>query len=415
MLISGQDLTPEKYSKVKSGIPYITGASNLEGEEVIFNRWTTKPVSIANSGDLLLTCKGTVGKIAFLKHKEAHIARQIMAIRAISNLALHYVKAFLIISMQKIKSDAKSMIPGISREVLLSILIPLPPLAEQQRIVDKLERLLPSVERYKQDKEKLDELNLKFPSRLKKSIIDYAIKGKLVKQDKKDESVEILLQKIKKQKDKLIKEKKIKPFKFNSTIFKHSDNSHYEKIGNKTRIIQDEIPFEIPDSWAWVRLGDVAEIYTGDSINQDQKLRKYTNLKDGRYYIATKDVGFNGTIDYENGVKIPQNETKFKAAPKDSILLCIEGGSAGKKIGYLESEVCFGNKLCCFTPFILHSKFIFYYLQSSCFLDFFRQGTTGIITGVNLSQLKTILIPLPPLSEQRRIVAKIEEILNLET
>ncbi|MBE2987272.1 restriction endonuclease subunit S, partial [Campylobacter sp. RM12920] len=136
------------------------------------------------------------------------------------------------------------------------ILIPLPPLAEQQRIVDKLERLLPSVERYKQDKEKLDELNLKFPSRLKKSIIDYAIKGKLVKQDKKDESVEILLQKIKKQKDKLIKEKKIKPFKFNSTIFKHSDNSHYEKIGNKTRIIQDEIPFEIPDSWAWVRLGD---------------------------------------------------------------------------------------------------------------------------------------------------------------
>ncbi|MBE2985504.1 restriction endonuclease subunit S, partial [Campylobacter sp. RM6883] len=257
MLISGQDLTPEKYSKVKSGIPYITGASNLEGEEVIFNRWTTKPVSIANSGDLLLTCKGTVGKIAFLKHKEAHIARQIMAIRAISNLALHYVKAFLIISMQKIKSDAKSMIPGISREVLLSILIPLPPLAEQQRIVDKLERLLPSVERYKQDKEKLDELNLKFPSRLKKSIIDYAIKGKLVKQDKKDESVEILLQKIKKQKDKLIKEKKIKPFKFNSTIFKHSDNSHYEKIGNKTRIIQDEIPFEIPDSWAWVRLGDV--------------------------------------------------------------------------------------------------------------------------------------------------------------
>ncbi|WP_181001646.1 restriction endonuclease subunit S, partial [Campylobacter concisus] len=258
VLISGQDLTPDRYSSINKGIPYITGASNIENENVECSRWTMSPTSIANSGDLLLTCKGTVGKMAFLKHNLAHIARQIMAIKTPYGINLYYIKLFLEVSMPKIKSVAKSMIPGISRDDLLSILLPLPPLSEQKRIVDKLEEILPLVEKYKENKEKLDELNLNFPSKLKKSILDYAIKGKLVEQNLEDESVEILLQKIIQEKQRLVKEKKLKADKFSqSTIFIGEDNSPYEKIGRETRCIADEILFEIPQSWAWVRLGEI--------------------------------------------------------------------------------------------------------------------------------------------------------------
>ncbi|WP_314991540.1 restriction endonuclease subunit S, partial [uncultured Campylobacter sp.] len=247
VLISGQDLTPDRYSNINKGIPYITGASNIENENVECSRWTMSPTSIAYSGDLLLTCKGTVGKMAFLKHNQAHIARQIMAIKTPYGINLYYIKLFLEVFMPKIKSVAKSMIPGISRDDLLSILLPIPPLPEQKRIVDKLEEILPLVEKYKEDKERLDELNLNFPLKLKKSILDYAIKGKLVEQNLEDESVEILLQKIRQEKQRLIKDKKIKADKFlQSTIFIGEDNSPYEKIGKETRCIADEILFEIP-------------------------------------------------------------------------------------------------------------------------------------------------------------------------
>ncbi|EJP76438.1 type I restriction modification DNA specificity domain protein [Campylobacter sp. FOBRC14] len=273
---------------------------------------------------------------------------------------------------------------------------------------------MPLVEKYKEDKEKLDELNLSFPSKLKKSILDYAVKGKLVEQNLEDESVEILLQKIGQEKQRLVKDKKLKADKFpQSTIFIGEDNSPYEKIGKETRCIEDEIPFEIPSSWAWVRLGEICQIYTGDSINQTQKLTKYTNLEDGRCYIATKDVDFDGSIDYENGVKIPFNESRFKIAPKNSVLLCVEGGSAGKKIGYLDCDVCFGNKLCCFNPLLIEPKFIYYYLQSQIFIYSFMQKMSGIISGISLNSIKTIVIAIPPLPEQKRIVEKIELLLPL--
>ena len=298
--------------------------------------------------------------------------------------------------------------------MLAEKLLPLPPLSEQKRIVDKLEEILQLIEKYKEDKEKLDELNLSFPSKLKKSILDYAVKGKLVEQNLEDESVEILLQKIGQEKQRLVKDKKLKADKFpQSTIFIGEDNSPYEKIGKETRCIEDEIPFEIPSSWAWVRLGEICQIYTGDSINQTQKLTKYTNLEDGRCYIATKDVDFDGSIDYENGVKIPFNESRFKIAPKNSVLLCVEGGSAGKKIGYLDCDVCFGNKLCCFNPLLIEPKFIYYYLQSQIFIYSFMQKMSGIISGISLNSIKTIVIAIPPLPEQKRIVEKIELLLPL--
>jgi type I restriction enzyme S subunit len=140
-LISGQDLTPDKYNENKKGIPYITGASNIKNENVIVNRWTNEPKAIAKQNNLLLTCKGTVGELAFLEYESAHIARQIMAIQFSSHLSGKFVKIFIETYIVTLQAAAKSMIPGISREDVLNAYFPLPPLAEQKRIVKAVNAL----------------------------------------------------------------------------------------------------------------------------------------------------------------------------------------------------------------------------------------------------------------------------------
>ncbi|OWR83034.1 hypothetical protein SJDPG12_10335, partial [Porphyromonas gingivalis SJD12] len=188
------------------------------------------------------------------------------------------------------------------------------------------------------------------------------------------------------------------------------DNKYYEQVGKKCIDITDKIPFEIPNNWVWTRLSDVADIYTGNSISETEKNAKYTNVV-GRNYIGTKDVGFDNKVFYNNGVAIPKEyEQNFRIALKDSILMCIEGGSAGRKVAILNQDVCFGNKLCCLSPFIEIGKYIYFYLQSPSFIDMFNQNKAGIIGGVSIAKVKDILIPLPPLKEQCRIIHRLEEL-----
>ena len=185
---------------------------------------------------------------------------------------------------------------------------------------------------------------------------------------------------------------------------------HYETIGNQTRCIDDEIPFEIPENWAWARLNNIVTLYTGNSINSHEKQKKYSNLTEGYCYIATKDVNNDCSINYTNGIRIPFDK-HFRIAPNNSVLMCIEGGSAGKKIAVLNQDVCFGNKLCCFLPIGLKIHFLFYCLRSPFFTSKFFENKSGIIGGVPINTLKTLFVPIPPLAEQHRIVAKLEEIL----
>ena len=174
----------------------------------------------------------------------------------------------------------------------------------------------------------------------------------------------------------------------------------------------DEKPFEIPNHWGWQIFGNICDMYTGNSIPVHVKKQKYYGLKEGYDYIGTKDVGFDQLINYNNGVRIPF-ETDFKIAKSGSILMCIEGGSAGRKLGVLDRDVCFGNKLCYFNSQVVLNKYIFYYLQSPLFIKEFSSNMTGIIGGVSISKLKNIYIPLPPSEEQKRIVEKIEDLMPL--
>lgn len=176
----------------------------------------------------------------------------------------------------------------------------------------------------------------------------------------------------------------------------------------------EEAPFDIPDTWVWSTLGNCCNMYTGNSISESIKKAKYTGINEGLDYIATKDVSVDNIITYNNGVRIPLNEN-FKIAKAGSVLMCIEGGSAGKKIGIIDKDVCFGNKLCMFNSEVILNKYIFYYLQSNEFKKFFSGNMSGIIGGVSIKKLKDLPIPIPPISEQYNIITKIEELLPYVT
>lgn len=162
--------------------------------------------------------------------------------------------------------------------------------------------------------------------------------------------------------------------------------------------------------WGWIihKIDEISSVYNGNSISENVKFSEFMSLKNGYNYISTKDIQFDGVINYNNGVKIPFARKDFKVAPKNTPLLCIEGGSAGRKLGFLTEDVCFGNKLCAFvSPF---SKWIYYYLQSDNFQNYFKFNRNGLIGGVSINKLKKAMLPIPPMAEQKRIVKKIEEL-----
>ena len=371
---------------------------------------------VTHPSDIIVSCAGTIGETYFLPQDApiGIINQALMRVRLYNLDIVDYWQLFFayILLSEKDMKGAGSAIKNIpSFEYLKGILVPLPPLQEQKRIIEKYNELAKFICYYTLQKEKLDLLNDSLYSNIQKSILQEAIQGKLVSQNPNDEPASVLLQRIKEEKQKLVKEGKLKKKDIiDSVIFKGDDNKYYEQIGKNLIDITDEIPFEIPDNWVWTRLSNVTNIYTGNSISETEKKAKYTNVV-GRYYIGTKDVGFDNNVFYNNGIAIPRKyEQDFRIAPKDSILMCIEGGSAGRKIAMLNQDVCFGNKLCCFASFIEMGKYIYYYLQSPSFTDMFNQNKAGIIGGVSLAKVKGILIPLPPLKEQLHIINRLDEL-----
>lgn len=166
------------------------------------------------------------------------------------------------------------------------------------------------------------------------------------------------------------------------------------------------------EDWNESKIEDVCELSTGNSISESIKKSKYMKVSEGRNYIGTKDLGFDHSFNYENGVKIPLDENNFRIANSGDILLCIEGGSAGRKIGILEEDVNYGNKLCRFSPNgDLNNRFLFFYIQSPLFQEQFSDSMTGIIGGVSIKKIKAIPVKYPSITEQKRIVEKVDELM----
>ena len=365
-------------------------------------------------GDLLVCEGGDIGRAAIWdKDDEMCIQNHIHRLRAfieISTMYIYYI--FWLFKRNGVIGGKGIGIQGLSANALHNILIPLPPFNEQFKIVLKLETILVVSDKYEEKQNELDKLESELQPQLKKSILQYAIQGKLVAQNPTDEPASELLKRINEEKEQLIKAGKIKRDKNTSIIFKGDDNKYYEKLGKSINDITDDLPFDIPNSWQWCKLSNIANLYTGNSINETEKKARYTDVV-GTEYIATKDVWFDNSIDYKNGIAIPDKYIDdFRIAPANSVLMCIEGGSAGRKIGILSQNVCFGNKLCCFSPYADISEFIFYYLQSPLFFEIFSSNKNGIIGGVSVNNLKQLFIPLPPYEEIKRIIKQIKQILK---
>ena len=361
---------------------------------------------LLRDGDLMWnsTGLGTLGRLAiYYENKNPYgwavADSHVTVIRVLKEfINYHFIYNFLsspiVQSVIEEKASGSTKQKELLTKTIKEYLIPLPPLAEQQRIVEAIESALERVDEYAKSYNRLEQLDKEFPDKLKKSILQYAMQGKLVEQDPNDESVEVLLEKIRAEKQKLFEEGKIKKKDLEiSIVSQGDDNSYYEQL---------------PRNWMLSTLDSVSNLYTGNSINATEK-KKYFSGVDGINYIATKDVNFDNTINYDNGIKIPDNYlSKFKISYFNSVLLCLEGGSAGRKIGLLKQDVCFGNKLCNLSFYYGENKFLYYFLQSPQFLSDFQENKSGIIGGVSKNNLGNILIPVLPRNEQMRITQEID-------
>ena len=390
VLLSGSDLTPNKYNNSCKGIPYITGASNIEGEKLVINRWTEYPNNIAHNGDLLLTCKGTVGKTTILNEPEVHIARQLMAITAIE-LNLKYLKYFVESHVDVLKAKAKSLIPGIERDNVLKLLLPLPPLAEQHRIVAKIEELLPYVDRYAAAYEKLEQFNAKFPEDMKKSILQYAIQGKLVEQRPEEGTGKELYRQIQEEKKRLIKEGTIK------------------KEKPLAEIAEDEIPFDIPENWKWVQLGNLASINGGFAF----KSTNYTT--EGVRVIRISDFNETGFVN-DKIVRYPYDDSLSQyVLDVKNILLCMTGGTVGKSlfITKLDEKMVVNQRVATIKVESVLPEYVYQVILAPITQKVIQDSKNSTNDNISMDTIKSFLIPLPPLAEQKRIVAKLDEILPL--
>ena len=402
-LLSGRDLEPSMYNSSQKGIPYITGASNFNNENLIVNRWTQTPVTVSEEGDLLITCKGTIGTMAFNNIGSIHIARQIMAIHS-KDVDLHYFKLYFELNIGTLESQANSMIPGISREVVLNSLVPIPPLQEQIKIVEKSNSLMPLVSKYSFAQGKLNLLNNVIKNKLEKTILQEAIKGKLVPQIAEEGTAHELLEQIKAEKQKLVKEGKLKKSTLNdSVIFRDDDNKYYEQIGKNCVDITEEIPFEIPNNWIWTRMGQIGDWGAGSTPqrgNQDYYGGNILWLKTGE---------LNNDIVYDTEEKITQRafqDCSLRMNKIGDVLIAMYGATIGK-LAIVGKELTTNQACCGCTPYVVYNWFLFYFLMASRD-SFIKKGEGGAQPNISRVKLVEHLIPLPPLNEQKRIVKRIE-------
>ena len=379
--------------------------------------------SILYENDLLITIAGTLGRTAIVrKHNLPLNANQAVSIIRLvdsNEFDLMYLICALnspLIQKMLTKQKKITAIPNLTLEIISDCFIPIPPLSEQKRIVAKIEGLLPFIEKYEQAETKLTALNKSFPEMLKKSILQEAVQGKLVPQNPDDEPASVLLERIRTEKQELIKQGKIKKSKHESIIVTR-DKIPYEIINGKERCIADEVPFEIPESWEWCRLTELSSVITKGSSPKWQGIT-YVDEKNGILFITSENIGKEKLL--MNKAKYV--EKKFNDMHSTSILKFgdiltnIVGASIGRTAIYnLNSENSNINQAVCIIRLINldFRMYIIKFLNSPiAFQMMTNNSVDSARANLSLSSVSNFLIPLPPLAEQKRIVEKIEELMT---
>lgn len=393
---------PSKDSLSEKGIPFIS-AINIENNTISKDRllcMTDEQYERLGSGklvcgDLVLCIRGSLGKNGRYPFQKGAIASSLVILRSYVNSDEYYdyiskyINSVLFTNEVKKYNNGTAQ-PNLGARDLAKFIVPIPPLQEQKRIVAKIEELMPYIEKYGEAHSKLEVFNKKFPEDMQKSILQYAIQGKLVEQREEDGTAEELYKQIQEEKEKLIKEKKIK------------------KEKPLAEITEDEIPFEIPESWKWVRLSDVIDVRDGTHDTP-----KY--VTEGIPLVTSKNLT-NGMIDFDN-VKLISLEDAEKINKRSGVdngdILFAMIGSIGNPVLVKKDREFSIKNMALFKTInisLFNMEYLFWYLEKE--QDSMKKKATGGVQAfVSLSFLRNYLIPIPPLEEQKRIVAKIEEML----
>ena len=387
------------------------GASGVidKVDKYLFN----KPLLLIgeDGANLLLRSK----PIAFIARGEYWVNNHAHVLDTVGGLSMEYICVYInAINLSPYVTGTAQ--PKMNQEKMNSILVPIPPLSEQRKIVLKIEQLLPFIEKYEQAETQLTTLNTSFPEMLKKSILQEAVQGKLVPQNPDDEPASVLLERIRAEKQKLIKAGKIKKSKHESVIITR-DKIPYEIVDGKERCIADDVPFEIPESWCWCRLSHLYSILNGDrgkNYPSKDKLKKH-----GIPFISA--INLDGTKVVEDNKLLCVDETQYNLLNngkliKDDIVVCIRG-SLGKHArcqldrGAIASSLVIMRSYCHSNVF---ASYLMLYLDSPLFFTEIKKYDNGTVQP-NLAAkcLEEFFIPLPPLAEQKRIVEKIEELIPM--
>ena len=303
-----------------------------------------------------------------------------------------------------------AVVKNLNSDKVSGSLFPLPPLPEQHRIVSKIEELLPYITEYEKAEKSLTALNKAFPDQLKKSILQQAVQGKLVPQDPNDEPASVLLERIRAEKQELIKAKKIKRDKNESIIFKR-DNSHYELCNGVEKCIDDEIPFEIPESWCWARLSNICTKLVDGNHNPPKGELSPTDY----LMLSSTNINNNYLIDLDR-VRFLSKEVFEKENLRTNVeigdIFFTSVGSLGRSCVYEGGyNICFQRSVTVIKTFI-YNYFLKLFFDNPNYQDKVNREATGTAQkGFYLNQIASSLIAIPPIEEQHRIVSKIEELL----
>ena len=355
---------------------------------------------ISKAGTLLMSFKLTVGKVSLLGIDAYHNEAIISIYPFVDNDAIITNYLFYIIPLISQSGQTKTAIKGntLNSESLDALMIPLPPLREQERICKRLNDLKPKLSAYNKTYNEASLLNEGFPTRLKKSILQYAVQGKLVPQDPTDEPASVLLECIRAEKEHLIKSGKIKRDKHESVIFRR-DNSYYERVDGIERCIDDEIPFEIPDNWCWARIKSCIDVRDGTHDTP-----KY--VEHGIPLITSKNLS-NGYLDFSTAKLISLEDhlsIKQRSKVDDGDILFAMIGSIGNPVLYHGNQEFSIKNMALFKKITNDISMDYAYIFFEYAQTYMKKDATGGVQAfVSLNYLRNYLIPIPPQKEQIRI------------
>ena len=372
---------------------------------------------ILPSGTVLLCCTASVGEFA-ITEIPLTTNQQFNGLVIKGYWKKYFWNEFLFKISETFKDRllslaGKTTFNFISVKKLENLIIPLPPTEEQRRIVNKINELINSIEIYGRLENEVGKLQIEFPDKLRKSILQEAIQGKLVPQDPNDEPASVLLERIRAEKQRLIKEGKISKDKHESIIFRR-DNSYYEKRGSEEICIDDEIPFEIPTNWSWVRASSLGTMFRGRGIKRTETASQGCPcIRYGEIY-TTYEIYFKDAVSF-----IPESLSKYCIHfSTGDIVFTLTGENKvdiAKAVAFLGTgQIAAGSDLAVWTSHGMNPLYLVYYMASPYCIDCKRQTATGdIIVHISTTKVGNFLIPVPPFEEQSRIVSNIKRLLNI--